>query len=612
MKRQRSARPSIRAALGAALLSAPLALVGLTGTAQAAAGTPAAAGTLTHTAQLSVGAWPENRACTATLVDELWLATAASCFAERPGEAVPAGKPARPTTATLNGGTAREIVELVPRTDRDLVLARLDRSVRDVAPVKLAAQAPVAGAAVSASGFGRTRTEWVPDKLHTGAFTVKNTTAGDLGLDSANGADVLCKGDTGGPVLDAAGKLVGVNSRSWQGGCLGMPASETRKGAVAARADDLASWIDTVKKRAVVLKAGDVLRSGATLSSDNAKLIMQTNGDLVLYHRTGGENQGSALWVSGTRGNPGAYAKMRADGNFVVYKKDAQESDPASVLWSSRTQNNPDARLSLQSDGNVTVSVLLPGGGGSGTGVGKLLWATQTASQGDRLNSGAKLMPGSWLTNGRTVVVMDVQGNVLVREAASGRELWGKYSWNWNSYLHLQDDGSLVLYKADGGQGRGGNLWVTETWNGPGAYAAVEGDAFVVHAQDGGIRWSSATLRGAQSGRCLDFDGVSGVMIWDCWGGANQQWDATPAKELRVAGDKCLTAPAGANQGTGISVQPCDGRPEQKWNVNGDATITAVLNPGQCLNVWGQATANGSGLGLWQCDGGANTKWARP
>ncbi|MGW2020373.1 trypsin-like serine protease [Streptomyces sp. NPDC001927] len=608
MKRPNPARPSLGVALGAALLAAPLTLTGLTaGTAQAAAGTPAAAGSLTHTVQLSVGEWPENRGCSATLVDELWLATAASCFAERPGEAVPAGKPARKTTATLSGGTVLTVTELAPRTDRDLVLARLNRPAKGVTPVKLASAVPAVGAQVSAAGFGRTKTEWVPDKIHKAGFTVKSTTAADLALDSTNGTDVLCKGDTGGPVLDGAGNLLGINSRSWQGGCFGAPSTETRTGAIAARTDGLASWIETVKQSPFILRAGDTLQPGETVSSQHAKLIMQTNGDLVLYHRTGGENEGGALWISGTGGNPGAFAKMQADGNFVVYKKDGKETDPSTALWRSGTHNNAGARVELQSDANLVVYTK-----DGGWGRGGHLWHSDTYPRGDKLASGAKLMPGSWLTNGQTVLMMDIQGNALVRDAVTGRELWGKYTWNWRSYLHMQNDGNLVLYKADGGQGKGGNLWATQTWNGAGAYTSLDGNSLVVHASDGGIRWVNSTLIGAQSGRCLDWNGATGAMIWDCWGGENQRWDATPAKELRVGGDKCLTADKGANQGARVSVTPCDGTDEQKWNVNADSTITAVLNPGQCMNVWGQATANGSGLGLWQCNGGANTKWARP
>ncbi|WP_327732839.1 trypsin-like serine protease [Streptomyces nojiriensis] len=243
MKPLSSSKTAIRAAIGVALLSAPLTLAGLVGTAQGAVGTPAAAGALAFTAQLSIGEWPENRACTATVVHELWVATAASCFADRPGAAVPAGKPARRTTVTLSGGTVLNVVELTPRTDRDLVLARLDRAAQGITPVALAATAPAAGHQVSAAGFGRTKTEWVPDKVHRAAFAVKDITGNELTLDAAHGSSALCKGDSGGPVLDADGKLVGVNSRSWQGGCLGVPATETRTGAVATRVDNLAQWI---------------------------------------------------------------------------------------------------------------------------------------------------------------------------------------------------------------------------------------------------------------------------------------------------------------------------------------------------------------------------------
>jgi hypothetical protein len=600
MKPLRSPRTSIRAALGAALLATPLTLAGSTGSAQAAVGTPAPAGALAHTAQLSVGEWPENRGCTATLVDELWLATAASCFAETPGQAVPAGKPARKTTATFNGGTMIDVVELAPRTDRDLVLARLGRPVQSIAPVKLATAAPAAGIAVSAAGFGRTRTEWVPDRLHSGAFTVANSTAGELTLDSANRTDVLCKGDTGGPVLNAAGELVGVNSRSWQGGCLGAPAAETRTGAIAARTDGLASWIASVKQRPVVFKAGETLQPGEMLASQNARLIMQADGNLVLYHRTGGENKGGALWASGTSGNPGAFAKVQTDGNFVVYKQGGG-ADASTALWQSKTYGYDGARLELQADANLVVYTK-----DGGPGIGGHLWHTDTYPRGSKLASGAKLMPGSWLTNGQNVLMMDIQGNVLIREQATSRELWGKYTWNWHSYLNMQADGALVLTKKDGGA-----LW-SATSGGAGSYATLENNgSLVVRWNSGGERWASSSFRGDGSGRCLDSNGGTGATIWDCWGGPSQQWDYTPAKELRVNGNRCLTAETGANQGAKVTTAACDGRNEQKWNVNAD-TITAFLNPRQCMNVSGQATANGSALGLWECNGGSNTKWKRP
>lgn len=124
-------RPRL-AALGAVLAAGSLAL----SAAPAAAvtgGTPVADSDTTraYAAKITVGA--HDRGCSAVLVDSEWLLTAASCFAENPAAslAVPAGAPARPTTAVvgLSGtqGAERNVVEIVPRTDRDVVLARLSR-----------------------------------------------------------------------------------------------------------------------------------------------------------------------------------------------------------------------------------------------------------------------------------------------------------------------------------------------------------------------------------------------------------------------------------------------------------------------------------------------------
>ncbi|MFJ7154207.1 trypsin-like serine protease [Streptomyces sp. NPDC101118] len=597
MKPLHSATTPIRVAVGAALLSAPLTLGALAGTASAVVGTPAAAGSLAHTARLSVGEWPSDRGCAATVVDEIWLATATSCFATVPGATVPAGQPAVKTTATLSDGRTVRITEVVPRTDRDLALVRLAEPTA-IKPVTLAAAAPAANAEVKAAGFGRTKTEWVPDKLHTGAFTVNASDTTTLTL-TGKGTDALCKGDTGGPLLNASGQLVGVNSRSWQGGCLGAPATETRTGAISSRADGLGSWISSVKARPTLLKAGQTLQSGETISSENARLVMQADGNLVLYHRTGGQGKGGALWASGTGGNEGAFARMQDDGNFVVYKKGSTGTEPAGALWSTGTHQYAGARVELQADANLVVYTK-----DGGHGIGGHLWHSDTYPRGNKLASGAKLMPGSWLTNGTHVLLMDIQGNVHLREQATSRELWSKITWDWYAYLNMKADGSLVLSKKDGT-----TLW-TAFGGGAGSTATLDGGSLVGNWGDGGTRWASASLRGEGSGRCLDFNGATAT-IYDCWGGANQRWDYTPAKELRTSGNQCLTAEAGANQSAKVGTALCDGRAEQKWNFDGE-TITAHLNPGQCMNVWGQATANGSQLGLWQCNGGSNTKWKRP
>ncbi|MFD4790327.1 trypsin-like serine protease [Streptomyces sp. NPDC058459] len=216
------------------------------GSAHALAGPEAPAGQYAYTATLTIGDDGNSRACTATLVDVRWMLTAAACLAATPGRAITAGQPVLKATATFTGGQTREIVEVsASAADRDLVLARLATPVTTITPVKRATTTPAAGTDLTAAGFGRTKTDWVPGKLHTGAFTADSTAATTL-VTTGKGTDVLCKGDTGGPLLNTAGELVGINSLSWQGGCLGTPATETRTGAVAARTDNVGQWIDQV------------------------------------------------------------------------------------------------------------------------------------------------------------------------------------------------------------------------------------------------------------------------------------------------------------------------------------------------------------------------------
>ncbi|MEU3074911.1 FG-GAP-like repeat-containing protein [Streptomyces laurentii] len=248
--------------------------------AQAVSGTPAAAGDHAFTARLNIGEGDTTRGCSAALVHQQWLLTATSCFASTPGGQVTAGKPALKSQATLGDRTI-DIVEVVPRDDRDVAMVRLAEPVTTVTPVGLAAGAPSAGESLLGAGFGRTKTEWVPDRMHTGEFQVDSSTGTTVALTGRDGVSV-CKGDTGGPALrrTAGGvELAAVHSRSWQGGCFGE--TETRNGAVDARVDGLADWVKDVRNRDRTYFA-DVDGDG------KADLVMlRTNGDIAVYHNQG-------------------------------------------------------------------------------------------------------------------------------------------------------------------------------------------------------------------------------------------------------------------------------------------------------------------------------------
>ena len=85
------------------------------------------------------------------------------------------------------------------------------------------------------------------------------------------------------------------------------------------------------------------LLAGQAWSTNRTRMVMQTNGSLVIYD----ENDRSR-WSSGTAGS-GNEAYLQGDGNLVVFSRGGES------LWHTGTQGHDGAILCLGADGNVNI-----------------------------------------------------------------------------------------------------------------------------------------------------------------------------------------------------------------------------------------------------------------
>ena len=117
------------------------------------------------------------------------------------------------------------------------------------------------------------------------------------------------------------------------------------------------------------------------------------------------------------------------------------------------------------------------------------------------------------------------------------------------------------------------------------------------------------------SGRCLDVDRATsangtGTLIWDCHGGANQQFTQN-GQTLRVLG-KCLDVPLTAVDGTRVQIWDCNGGTNQQWTLNSNGTVSNVRFPALCLDVNARrAPRTARPSSLWSATAAANQRWTR-
>lgn len=258
-------------------------------------GSPAAEGAYTFATKIEVGG---VHGCSGALVAPQWVVTAASCF---PENGTQAGPPKLASKAIVGrrgtAGAERAIVDLLFRTDRNVALAKLAAPVTDVTPVAIGTAAPAQNERLRVAGYGRTATEWVPDKLHTVPVAVQSVTATTLAVLGDPATATTCQGDAGGPLLrerDGVVELAGLHHASWQAGCLGS--NETRQGTVETRVDDIAGWI------------GLRLRGDAYTALPAAQRVLDTRTDLGGHKKPVAAGESVSVAVPGLPANASAVA----------------------------------------------------------------------------------------------------------------------------------------------------------------------------------------------------------------------------------------------------------------------------------------------------------------
>ncbi|SEB57777.1 trypsin-like serine protease [Streptomyces sp. TLI_105] len=516
------------------LLALTLAAATLTTPAQAVSGTTVTDTSYTFTAKLAIGnSETTMRACSGALVNARWVLTASSCFTRGLTE-LTAGKPAEKTIVTVGrsdltdvgdpfapNGLVTTVTELVPYQGRDLVLARLEQPASGITPVSLAATPAAAGETLKVAGFGRTKTEWVPFTLHTGSFTVDAVQDGTVAITGQGGAAV-CAGDTGGPLLrekDGKLELVGINSRSWQAGCLGADLNETRTSALSVDVADPAAltWLKTERD---IVHMADVNGDGLDdmiVQSRNGSVSVRVayKGPVALkpgqpYYRFNEAVHWSSGWgrfFTGTDLGRLYFADMNADNkaDMIVHTTDGNiavrlnigtgfnagsdwsggwgrfvtGTDLGRLYFADMNADNKADMIVHTTDGNIAVRTNLgssfnggtnwSGGWGrfvTGTDLGRLYFADMNAD------------------NKADMIVHTTDGNIAVRTNL-GSSFNGGTNWSggWGRFVTGTDLGRLYFADAVDGSGNGGDRkadMIVHTKDGRIALRQNTGSAFVI------------------------------------------------------------------------------------------------------------------------------------
>jgi O-glycosyl hydrolase len=191
----------------------------------------------------------------------------------------------------------------------------------------------------------------------------------------------------------------------------------------------------------------------------------------------------------------------------------------------------------------------------------------------------------------------------------------GTGSWH---HLALTVSGSTLTAAIDGvtvGSATDGTYSSGMAGLGTSGYQSDQFDNFSVTAAGGGGSATGPIVAGVNTAKCVDDNANSAapgtkVQMWDCNGGASQNWTVQGDGTIRINGGCMDITGAGTANGTLVELWTCNGGANQQWQ----AASGTLVNPvsGKCLDDPAFNTANGTQLDIWTCNGGSNQRWSIP